>query len=176
MGNKRLHRLSGWEIAEKFGLDYTGDVNVVDHGGLFYSLDELNDDVIPCVSFSSADKLRSFDVGHIRIPHTTFGEACKLVDACLNQFMPEDRDRMREDGTLPHVMTEYLRFMYGIESDHFEWFILDGEIEETIGEKVERWRGCKALGRRLFLATDDGRDPLILMENQALNTALRGFM
>lgn len=176
MGNKRLHHLSGYDVALKLGVDYTGDVNVIDHGGLFYKLDDVEHGYISCVSFSEADGLRCFDVGSINIPHTTFGEACKLVDECLQQYMPEDREKMTEDDMLPHVMADFLRFKQGIESERFEWFILDGEIEDTIGEKVERWQGCKALGRRLFLATPDGRDPLILTENQALNQALRCFM
>jgi hypothetical protein len=176
MGNRRLHHLSGWDIATKIGCVFSGDMNPIDHGGLFYKLDNLDHDYIPCVEFSSADGMRFFQSGSIAIPSSTWADACKLVRDCLAQFPEADRDALMEQPTFAHVMTEYLRFMYGIEHDRFEWFMTPSDVEDATGYDMHsvtklRHKDDIAIALRKN-AKRDGRNPTVLTENQALNQAL----
>src|SRR4051812_6881392 len=158
MGNKRLSRLSGWQIAEKLGVHYTGDMNVVDHGGMFYKLDELEHDYIPCVCFSEADGIRYFEIGSIPIYHATWEQACKLVRECLEQFQADEREKLAEMPTFAHVMTEYLRFQNGCESDGLVWF----DTDEAHLAPWQRTTWDKSAGTTVADCSrpkvDDGRD------------------
>jgi hypothetical protein len=168
-GDRRLAKLSGWEIAKKIGCHYSGDMNWLDHGGTFYTLSEVDNGYIPVVRFygDTVDGLTFYETGSIPIPDDGVWAAIRMVAKCLAQFCPGDQDNLNTPETLPHVLVDYLLFQYGIEGDHFEWLIRSDEPPET--DKHDD-REPILVGHRI--RKDYPREKQ-LTENQLINRALR---
>jgi hypothetical protein len=180
MADLELHTLSGWDIAKKIGCHYSGDMNTIDHGGVFYKFDELEHDYVPVVRFygENVDGATFYETGSVPIPERqqahvqspsgqwryermgAWESAIKLINDCMSQYSLDDAEKLLDDS-LPHVLFDYLLSQRGIEEDNLQWFVHEGDDlpRDPQGREIVR------------IGVD-------ITENEILNQALRegGFL
>lgn len=77
---KALRERSPWEIAKALGIEYTGDMNPVPHGGTFYSLWHWEKhDYADCVHFSESE-------GTLWVEHSHVCRSLKQLPAAFKSW------------------------------------------------------------------------------------------
>lgn len=129
ISDKKLADLSGWDIARELGCDYTGDMNPVMHGGVFYdSRDWESYDYASCVEFWEDPETH-----HLCVTRGTINRSQNMERAFHCCGIPkEEQDNI-------HAQIETSRSYSGIESDDTRTFDLESLGEYEIWKAVRSW-------------------------------------
>ena len=173
--NRRLAHLSPHVIAHKVGCHYTGDVNVIDHGGTFYSLAEVDNGYVPCARFygEHVDGLSFVDIGSVDLP-SSFSDLFSALECSgwaldAEGITQEGQGDAYPDSALPHIVVDALISYQGIETDETVWYATSSDVSDNPD------------------IVDDNREPILIdvrpsrrfpadrcvTENQLINWALR---
>lgn len=128
---KALRERSPWEIAKAMGIEYTGDMNPVPHGGTFYSLANWQKhDYADCVHFSESE-------GTLWVEHSHVGRSEKQLPAAFKSWCWE----LQPDGV--NVVAGNV------------WITLTPQIEF---EALLSYCGIECPSMRYTFKSDNGKD------------------
>ena len=129
---KELEPLSGWQIAQRLRIEYFGDLNPINHGGLFFSTKDWE-------CFGCADCVEFWEdpeTGHLMVSQGTIDK-------------PDDVKRAIDDAGLEDpdyesipLQIECARMWNGIEKDYYHCtnaYDLDTWKEWRIWRSVLPW-------------------------------------
>lgn len=146
--NEQLSDMSPWDIADHYGIGYSGDLNPIEHGGYFYSIEEWDKwGYASCVEFWEDPETHALVVQTGTINKPDSDEEMESAFLCSGFDGDGDSGELRDNV---HVQIECVKGYMGMEPDgtcypHLKSFRLEDWKERNIWKSIRAW--IEDLGR-----------------------------